>query len=198
VRTEGPGFLNFSEFTPGPSSTNLAASAGMVPYCGKVVQSALRPELTIRLDVRLFNCAFCQGLVFICSHCDCGHRYCSDTCCAKRRRERQRECGRAYQASKRGRRCHAKRQARYRERQHEKQKKDASVLEKVTQPSPPPDRECASLPSEPEEVSNQVEAVPAEPTTASIRCHFCGYSCQPLVRLDFLRRRRRESARRQH
>jgi hypothetical protein len=64
---------------------------------------------------RLFNCAACRKLRIVCSKCDRGNIYCS-TCAPERRRQRRREATARYQATPRGRRKHADRQRRYRER----------------------------------------------------------------------------------
>jgi len=64
---------------------------------------------------RLFNCAACRKLLVICSKCDRGNIYCSE-CAPERRRQRRREATARYQATPRGRRTHAERQRRYRER----------------------------------------------------------------------------------
>ena len=69
---------------------------------------------------RLFNCARCRCQVVICRHCDCSHRYCSANCAQLSRMDKQREAAIRYQLSLKGRRAHAIRQQRYRERQKEK------------------------------------------------------------------------------
>jgi len=68
---------------------------------------------------RLTSCAHpkCRHLFSVCSRCDRGCRYCSKECAVLARRARQRLASRVYQASERGRRNHAERQARYRSRQ---------------------------------------------------------------------------------
>jgi hypothetical protein len=67
---------------------------------------------------RLVTCAWrgCTRLFSACGSCDRGRRYCSCECAMHARRAQLRQAGRVYQASERGRRAHASRQARYRTR----------------------------------------------------------------------------------
>jgi hypothetical protein len=67
---------------------------------------------------RLFLCRGCRVQVLICSHCDRGHVYCAEACAQKARRQSQRESGRRYQMSRRGRINHAARARRYRARKN--------------------------------------------------------------------------------
>ena len=62
----------------------------------------------------------CQRQFFLCSRCDRGQRYCSPACSAAARRAERREAAARYQHGRRGRRLHAARQARYRERRAQK------------------------------------------------------------------------------
>lgn len=123
---------------------------------------------------RLFNCGRCRKQTKICPRCDRGQIYCEKSCSEASRREKQREAGRRYQRSRRGRFKHAARQQRYRERQ----------AEKVTHQGPP-DRPERSIvrPTEADE----------EPTRAAdvVSCDFCGRVCRPFARLVPLRVRRR-------
>jgi len=64
---------------------------------------------------RLFNCVACSKLRFICSKCDRGNIYCS-VCAPERRLIARRRASARYQATPRGKRMHADRQRRYRER----------------------------------------------------------------------------------
>jgi hypothetical protein len=68
------------------------------------------------LSARLFRCVRCQALALICSCCDHGQVYCSDSCAEEARRQSQREARRRYQESNKGRLAHAERQSRYREK----------------------------------------------------------------------------------
>jgi hypothetical protein len=58
----------------------------------------------------------CERPFAVCGGCDRGRRYCSDVCSSEARRAKQRVAGARYQATERGRRQHAERQARYLER----------------------------------------------------------------------------------
>lgn len=58
----------------------------------------------------------CGTLFWICRHCDRGHRYCSDRCRGKSRREQRRAANRRHQQSPEGRLDHRDRQRAYRQR----------------------------------------------------------------------------------
>ena len=66
---------------------------------------------------RRFLCARCRAPMLVCSHCDRGQIYCATGCAAAARQHSQREAGRRYQGSLRGRFRHAARTRRWRERQ---------------------------------------------------------------------------------
>ena len=68
-------------------------------------------------SARLFVCVRCRAQVLICSCCDRGQIYCAGSCAREARYQAQRAAGRRYQASRRGRVCHAARASRYRARQ---------------------------------------------------------------------------------
>jgi len=65
---------------------------------------------------RLYSCVLCRRLTIICSRCDRGQIYCSPECSQKARRRKQRKANRDYQDTKKGRRKHAERTHRYRQR----------------------------------------------------------------------------------
>jgi hypothetical protein len=73
-------------------------------------------------SLRFVACArlACGQVFFLCAGCDRGQRYCCRTCAADARRATLLAAGRRYQASHDGRRAHADRQRRYRERRGEK------------------------------------------------------------------------------
>ena len=116
----------------------------------------------------------CRRQFFLCSRCDRGQRYCSPACSAAARRTERRETAARYQRGHRGRRLHAARQARYRERR----------AQKVTHPGRGAGMVSgtlralvvAALAAAPTKDSPRVEALPIRP-----RCRVCG-----LV-LDFVR-----------
>ena len=63
---------------------------------------------------RLFVCARCGCAVVVCRCCDRGQIYCNGDCSAQARRRTVHCAGRRWQQSRRGRRMHAARMARYR------------------------------------------------------------------------------------
>jgi hypothetical protein len=67
---------------------------------------------------RLTTCAAhgCNRPFAVCGGCDRGRRFCSRSCADSARRGSLQRAGRQYQATDRGRRLHAARQARYRDR----------------------------------------------------------------------------------
>jgi hypothetical protein len=78
----------------------------------------LRPRLCDDADealasARLYHCGRCRLQVLICSCCDRGNIYCNKGCAEEARRSAQREAGKRYQSTDRGRRNHAKRAIRF-------------------------------------------------------------------------------------
>jgi len=146
----------------------------------------VRPRLVCdrgQADVRsgrLFLCGDCRAQVIVCGCCDRGQVYCKAGCAARARQQTLRTAGQRYQASSAGRRTHAARQGRYRERR-----------QKVThQGSPRPAADDvvapdATIPTSDDGFSSG-QALPPAP-----HCHWCGRPCLPHLRQEFLRRRRR-------
>jgi len=134
------------------------------------------------LSARLFNCVRCHCQVIICSHCDHGNNYCSDTCSAQSRQEKQREANKRYQSSPKGRHLHAGRQRLYRQRQKEKVTYQGSI-------------ELAPydlLIIEPKRVTTNQKSLFL---TEKIHryCHFCGCRCSELLRWAFLHQQPHQS-----
>ncbi len=136
-------------------------------------------------SARLFVCGRCRVQVLICSCCDRGQIYCAGGCAQEARHRAQREAGRRYQASRRGRLAHAARSGRWRIRQknvtHQGSPRpplDAGVPMDVTAAASPP----------PVAPWSDVDA-PCRDEGAFWRCRWCGRRCSPLVRMEFLRRR---------
>jgi hypothetical protein len=125
---------------------------------------------------RLFLCRGCRVQVLICSHCDRGHVYCAEACAQKARRQSQRESGRRYQMSRRGRINHAARARRYRARKNN-----------VTHQGSAPDRSDDLL-REDQAVAMAEQSARDSSSRPRWRCHRCGRHCSPLVRHDFLQR----------
>lgn len=65
---------------------------------------------------RLFHCVGCHKQTLICSHCDRGQLYCSQSCASRARRQSCRLAEKRYQQTHRGKVKHALRQRRYRAR----------------------------------------------------------------------------------
>lgn len=130
---------------------------------------------------RLYLCARCQAQVLICSCCDRGNIYCARECAEVVRRSAQREAGKRYQATDRGRRNHAERARKYR------------AQKKVTHQGSPLQR-TDDLISEGWAITPSTlrprRSLPHFPREAPLRCHWCGCRCSPFVRSGFLRRRR--------
>ena len=61
-------------------------------------------------------CSACRALFFICSYCDRGQVYCSESCRQPARRDQRRQANRRYQQTLRGRLAHGRRQQVYRRR----------------------------------------------------------------------------------
>ncbi len=84
---------------------------------------------------RLFQCALCHAQAIICSKCDHGQIYCSDSCSALARQQSLRAAGKRYQATVNGKRNHAARQARY----------EMKVKTNMTHQGSPSVYQCASM-----------------------------------------------------
>lgn len=147
----------------------------------------LRPRLCDDADeslasARLYLCAGCRVQVIICSCCDRGHIYCAGHCAKETRHNAQREAGRRYQSTYRGRCNHAKRARDYRARQKK-------VTHQGSLPQPADDLMSAGMALTPSTPTPQ-RSPPDFPREAPSRCHWCGRLCSPFVRIGFLRRRR--------
>lgn len=119
-------------------------------------------------SARLFNCIRCYSQRVICSHCDRGNIYCGPTCSQHARAQKHRIANQKYQKSLQGRRKHAERQKRYRQRQKNKVTDQGSPI------LPPNDL----LPHEPNEHKTQ--------QTESMHCHFCGKVVSSFLRNGYL------------
>ena len=128
-------------------------------------------------SARVFNCARCRCQVVICSHCDRGNIYCGKRCSQTARHQSQREAGRRYQRTYRGRLAHAARQRRLRQRRRAK----------VTHQGSPPVLPDETLPAE-SRTSARCSEEPAGVAADDIRCHLCGRVCSRFVRQSFLHR----------
>jgi hypothetical protein len=125
---------------------------------------------------RLFLCQGCRVEVLICSHCDRGQIYCAEGCARKARRHAQREAGRRYQTSRRGRINHAARSRRHRARKNN-----------VTHQGSAPDRSDGLLPED-QAVAMAKQSSRDRASRPRWQCHRCGRRCPQFVRQDFLQR----------
>ena len=136
---------------------------------------------------RLYHCARCRCQVVICRACDRGNLYCFGDCAGLARADSQRAATRRYQSTRQGRHNHAERQRRYRQR----------LQEKVTQQGSPPIRPGDLLRLELGRRQQQADL--ADVTMHPLmRCHGCGQSCSPFVRLTVLRGRSSRNRRGPH
>ena len=122
-------------------------------------------------SVRLLQCARCQSQVLICTYCDRANIYCKPCAVGARKRSTQ-AAGTRYQKTDRGKRKHAQRQKRYRERQK-------LLSQGVTHQGSQPAIAHDSLVS----LTETVVAI----IKLGIYCHFCNRVVSLFVRNGFLR-----------
>jgi hypothetical protein len=142
---------------------------------------------------RLFMCVRCRCEVVVCSCCDRGQIYCGVDCAEQARRQTLRGAGRRCQQTRRGRRMHAARMARYRA-------KLAQSGVAVAMPDEGRPREIVTHHGSPAPATDDLvaggatamprnDASPAEPPgPAMTQCHWCGRCCLLPLRREFLRR----------
>ena len=123
------------------------------------------------LTGRYYLCVCCHTPVLVCSLCDRGNRYCTGNCANLERIERQREAGKRYQQSPKGRIRHAKRQFNYRARQ--------KIVTHQTPPLPTPSDLLPPIPTLCKKISSPLPD----------HCHFCGRPLDKSVRYVFLHHR---------
>jgi hypothetical protein len=135
---------------------------------------------------RVFTCGRCQAEVVVCRPCDRGQRYCGRVCSAQVRRACQRGCGSRYQRSRAGRSAHARRQARYRQRQPQKKVThqgsqepcgDAVLASELAAQMPAPQEATHATPDRERVPEIAQAAVPPR-----WRCHWCARACDGIVR----------------
>jgi hypothetical protein len=144
---------------------------------------------------RLFVCAWCGCEVVVCSCCDRGQIYCGVDCAGQARRQTLRGAGRRCQQTRRGRRMHAARMARYRAKLAQ-----SSACVAVGMPDEGWPREIVTHHGSPAPSTGDLvaggatamprdDASPAEPLgPAMTHCHWCGRCCRLPLRRGFLRR----------
>lgn len=139
---------------------------------------------------RLFICARCHRLSWVCQNCDRGQRYCSKHCSHDARKEQMRCAGITYQATEAGRQNHAARQQTYLVRKekmtHQGSNSPARGLPPRTHPVPK-----IFHPAGFKEVIND-----RGPSVSAGSCDFCGCQCSGFTRRSPLRRPLKTSSRR--
>jgi hypothetical protein len=144
------------------------------------------PKITDGEPARFFLCAGCRAQVLICSDCDRGQIYCNEGCAREIRRRNQREAGRRYQRSSKGRANHAERSRRYRARRRN-----------VTHQGPPQPPRRGRASGRPAATVAPTSTRRPAPTPLKYSCYWCGCTCSRFVRQDFWPpRNARRSARR--
>lgn len=153
---------------------------------------------------RLFTCARCKKQTRICTFCDTGHIYCSDSCRINRVRKSWRECSARYQSTFKGKKKHAARQARY---HAGKKKMTHASSHKVPDPLSPVETTAANptiMAAERKETTGEPNPEPnpehpslnhPQQTRPGVRCDFCGRPCSEFTRLGPLRKKRRKQQR---
>ncbi|MGZ9057564.1 hypothetical protein [Methylomagnum sp.] len=131
---------------------------------------------------RFFLCGRCRAQVLLCGPCDRGQIYCGHRCSEAARSRSQREAGRRYQHSRRGRFAHAERARRYRQRR-----------ENVTHQGSPAGGAGGALPPPSTGAALRVSVPAIPPPITAGRCHRCGRTCAELMRIGFRRRRGTQS-----
>jgi hypothetical protein len=145
---------------------------------------------------RLFVCLWCCCDVVVCSCCDRGQIYCGVDCARQARRQTLRRAGRRCQQSRRGRRMHAARMARYRAKLAKGSDgmavgmPDAGRLREIVTHHGSPAPAASDLLTSGATAMPRDDADPADPPgRATTQCHWCGRCCQLPLRRGFLRRR---------
>jgi hypothetical protein len=141
---------------------------------------------------RVFTCVRCGCEVVVCRCCDRGQIYCGVDCARQARRQTLRRAGRRCQQTRRGRRMHAARMARYRAKLAQGfgvgLPDEGWPREIVTHHGSPPPA-TGDLLTAGATVMPRDDASPAEPPgRAMTHCHWCGRCCLPPHRRGFLRR----------
>ena len=129
---------------------------------------------------RLFQCALCHTQVIVCSKCDHGQIYCSDSCSALARQQSLRAAGKRYQATINGKRNHAARQARY----------EMKLKSNLTHHGSPYTSQCASM----HELENNAKKSENEQQKLRLICCFCYKPVSAWFRMDFLHRKNNKTS----
>ena len=137
-------------------------------------------EQTLRESLRLFQCARCFVQVTICTYCDRGNIYCSQSCSKLARIASRCAASKRYQQTLCGKQNHARCQQRYREKLRGKIKAE---IDKVI------DQGSASNPRE--LCFPTIEEVSFSHKAKHLACDFCGRRRSAYMRQSFLNHYRR-------
>ena len=142
---------------------------------------------------REFECGYCSNEIHICRCCDDGQVYCPDGECAARARELKVPGYKAdYQQTRKGKKAHAARQMRYRNRQ------ELALIVGTQVVTDHPSRSSHSSSMVPGIETEEIEddASPVEPSSTRsehrapltrstnadlVRCDVCGRFCRPFI-----------------
>jgi len=149
-------------------------------------------------DGRRFFCGTCGNEVWICKHCDRGHRYCSPKCSLEARRKSCAEARRKHQEKEEGRLGNARRQREWYSRGKSFEKTENLTDQGSVGPGSPSiilaGKAAESCPAPPREnsmesplmqrlllieIAAHLVEIQDEPpfSSESPRCHFCGCPC---------------------
>ena len=131
--------------------------------------------LLMEPTARLFQCVLCHTQAMICSKCDRGQIYCSDSCSTFARQQSLRAAGKRYQATINGKRNHAARQARY----------EMKLQSNLTHHSSRDPSSCASM----QQLENKAKKTETEQLRTVFICCCCHQPVSVWLRNDFLQRR---------
>lgn len=136
-------------------------------------------ESILKESFRLFQCVRCHRQVKICTYCDRGNIYCNASCATPARKTSLCSASKRYQHTPHGKKNHACCQKRYREKI---KAKSEIVIDQGSSLNP---RElCCTTRDEMNFLSKKKRLI----------CDFCGRSCSPYARRNFLNHYRRMSA----
>lgn len=135
-------------------------------------------DSSIVFRLRFCRAQACGTLFWICRPCDRGHRYCSERCRQKARRQQRREANRRHQQSPEGQLDHRDRQRAYRRRRRERVTDQGRREDRIFLRMTSRDSFRFSMPSNQGERSEEQDEKPhfEEPHCFRIRCVVCGRS----------------------
>lgn len=155
--------------------------------------SGVQAEDHICDSYREYACGYCGREIRICRCCDDGQVYCPNGECASRARELKVPGYQAdYEQTHKGKKAHAKRQMRYRNRRELALIIGMQIVTDhpstfSSSSSTVPDVETEEIeddvpPAEPSSTKSEHRARPAEPPNAElVRCDVCGRLCRPFI-----------------